>query len=312
MTAWQARYDRTTKRISALVCLLLAVVALATQSLIAGGLATVMVLLAWAYSPRGYLLAGPHLIVRRLAGNVKIPMADLREVRPAREEDLRGAIRLWGSGGMFGYYGLFSTSRLGNCTWYVTDRSKVVLVLTDTKTFALSPDDTGSFVAAVHTAMPAGAPDESPVSPPRTASRAPLRSLRAAGLALAALALVLVGLALSWSPGPPACTLAAGTLAIHDRFYPVTLKAADLDLEQVRIVDVTGQSEWRPTARTNGFANAHYHAGWFQVANGKTVRLYRADATRLVLLPAKGNGPPVLLEVQDPEAFMRRLRGLAD
>ena len=46
--------------------------------------------------------------------------------------------------------------------------------------------------------------------------------------------------------------------------------------------------------RTNGFANAHYASGWFRVASGKTVRMYRAGGTRLVLLPPKGDGAAVL------------------
>jgi hypothetical protein len=38
------------------------------------------------------------------------------------------------------------------------------------------------------------------------------------------------------------------------------------------------------------------------------MELYRADGTRLVLLPPKGDGPAVLLETIDPEKFMRQLR----
>jgi hypothetical protein len=39
------------------------------------------------------------------------------------------------------------------------------------------------------------------------------------------------------------------------------------------------------------------------------MRLYWADATRVVLLPAKGEGSAVLLEVADPDGFVARLRG---
>jgi len=44
------------------------------------------------------------------------------------------------------------------------------------------------------------------------------------------------------------------------------------------------------------------------VASGKTVRLYRADGTRLVLLPPKGDGAAVLLETREPEKFVVELR----
>jgi hypothetical protein len=39
------------------------------------------------------------------------------------------------------------------------------------------------------------------------------------------------------------------------------------------------------------------------VASGHTVRMYRADGKRLVLLPAKGNAAAVLLEVGQPESL---------
>lgn len=52
----------------------------------------------------------------------------------------------------------------------------------------------------------------------------------------------------------------------------------------------------------------HYRSGWFRVVGGKTVRMYRADSTRLVLLPPKGEGPAVLLETSDPEKFLWEVR----
>jgi hypothetical protein len=74
------------------------------------------------------------------------------------------------------------------------------------------------------------------------------------------------------------------------------------------VVDIARDPDWRLTARTNGFANAHYRSGWFRVASGKTVRMYRADGTRLILLPPKGEGAAVLLEATDPDQFTRDLR----
>ena len=129
-----------------------------------------------------------------------------------------------------------------------------------------------------------------------------------AGIGIAALAMGVAALAFLYSPGPPGYTLTASTLAIHDRFYPVTLKAAEVDAAHIGIVDVAVDREWRPTLRVNGFANSHYRAGWFRTANGLRVRMYRTRATRLVLLPPKGNGTPVLLEVREPERFVDEVR----
>ena len=129
--------------------------------------------------------------------------------------------------------------------------------------------------------------------------------LAAIGVGLAAVALVF---ALFYAPGPPRYTLRPESLTIHDRFYPVTVQAGAVDVGQIRIVDLSSSPEWRPTLRTNGFSNAHYHSGWYRVAGGQEVRLYRADGKQLVLLPPKGTGTPVLFEAPEPEGLVAELR----
>ena len=125
------------------------------------------------------------------------------------------------------------------------------------------------------------------------------------GVGIAVVVLGVVAFAFLYSPGPPSYTLTPTSLTIHDRFYPVTVKAADVDVEHIRVVDISRDSEWRPVERTNGFANAHYRSGWFRVANSQKARMYWASGKRLVLLPPKGSGNAVLLEVNRPEEFVR-------
>ena len=302
---FSAPYDSTTKGVTALTCVLLLVVAFIIHVIFVALLIPLLVALAYAYSPRGYVLSGHGILVKRLIGNIRVPRGDIREIRPGTPADLAGCIRLWGSGGFFGYYGLFRTSKLGRSYWYVTDRSKTVIVVARDKTFVLSPDDVLGFVAV------AGMPPAGAVG--AEGSALPSRSVRnymglAVGLGIAVLAVVLVALSIVYAPGPPPYTLAGSSLTIHDRFYPVTLQASAVDAGNIRIVDLTRDSEWRPTLRTNGFANQHYQSGWFRVASGKTVRLYRAGGRRLVLIPPKGSGTYVLYQAKDPEAFVQQLR----
>lgn len=122
------------------------------------------------------------------------------------------------------------------------------------------------------------------------------------------IAIAVVAFVFLYSPGPPRYTLMADSLVIHDRFYPVTLNAADVEVDGIRMIDLGSEPDWRPTMRTNGFGTRHYHSGWFRLANGKKVRMYRADGRRLVLLPQRGAAPTVLLEVQDPNQFVREVR----
>ena len=111
-----------------------------------------------------------------------------------------------------------------------------------------------------------------------------------------------------YSPGPPKYTITSEGLTIHDRFYPVTVKAADVDVEHVKVVDIGADPHWRLTARTDGIGLEHYKAGWFRVAGGEKVRMYRTISQRLVLLPPKGQSAPVLMEAKQPEAFIQEVR----
>lgn len=204
---------------------------------------------------------------------------------------------------MFGYYGLFRTTRLGNCTWYVTNRDRMVVVVTESKAALFSPDDVGGFLAAIRAEVPL------PINPVSTCKCASSSKVGLwVGLSVGALVLAVVAAALLYAPGPPRYTLAADSLAIHDRFYAVTLRAAEVDVDHIRVVDACQDPEWRTTMRTNGFSNSHYHSGWYRVSGGAKVRMYRADATRVVLIPAMGGGVPVLLEAADPDTFAAELR----
>lgn len=306
---FSASYDSTTKAASAVICAILIVVAWLVHIIFVALLFPLLICLAYAYSPRGYVLSGGAIAIQRLIGNIRLPLAEIREIRMGTPDDFTGLVRVRGSGGLFGYYGLFRTAKLGKCYWYVTNRSKTVIVVTQKRTLVLSPDDLQGFIEALRSAGVASTGAASGNSELFKAGSARMNvSGLAVGMAIGGLALALVALTVVYSPGPPSYTLTADRLAIHDLFYPVTLPRDAIDAGDIRIVDLTQESEWRPTLRTNGFANLHYQSGWFRVANGRTVRLYRAGGTRLVLIPSKGGAAPVLYQAKDPERFVQELQ----
>jgi hypothetical protein len=291
-------YDTTTKIISGFVLVLFLVIVVATHSVVAGCLCAAILVGAYAWSPRGYAVSGACIEVNRLIGTARIPLDGLREARAATKDDFRGCLRLFGNGGLFGYYGLFRTSKLGKSTWYVTNRGKAVVVVTGKKTVLFSPDDVEGFIAAI------GAP----TAPVPAIQDGGSRPGTLAGAAIGIVVIAILAFAFLYSPGPPSYTLTPESLTIHDRFYPVTLNRTSVDVEHIRVVDFGVDTEWRPTRRTNGFANAYYRSGWFRVASGQTIRMYRAGGTRLVLLPPKGDGAALLLETREPEKFVVELR----
>jgi hypothetical protein len=112
-----------------------------------------------------------------------------------------------------------------------------------------------------------------------------------------------------YSPGFPKYTLTPDALTIRDFFYPLKLDRRSVDADRIRLVNIDVDTDWQPIGKTNGFANSHYESGWFRVANGQKVRMYRrAHGRRLVLLPPRGDGAVLLLEVQQPEKFIDEMR----
>jgi hypothetical protein len=296
--SFRASYDVTTKVISAAVFVLFLVIAVQTKSIAAEAISAILFAAAYAWSPTGYAIADGFIVIRRVVGNVRIPVASIREMRAASTDDLRFSMRIFGSGGLFGYYGLFRNSKLGTSNWYVTNRKHAVVLVSDSGTAVISPDDVPGFIAAVGKPAMSGLP-ESGVAGRKFGWLTPVVLTVVAGL---------VAFGIFYAPGPPSYTLTKQSLEIHDRLYPVTLSAASVDVGNVRVIDFDQDADWKPVMKAGGFSGAHYHAGWFRTSSGQKVRVYRADSQRVVLLPPKGDGAPVLLETKDPEKFVGEVR----
>ncbi|HEX3157136.1 MAG TPA: PH domain-containing protein [Gemmatimonadaceae bacterium] len=101
------------------------------------------------YAPRGYALDAAALRVRRRAGELEIPLASITAVRRAQREELRGSIRAFAVGGLFGYFGRFYNSRLGRYRMYATRSSDYVLVTTNTGPVVITPAEPDQMVAAI-------------------------------------------------------------------------------------------------------------------------------------------------------------------
>jgi hypothetical protein len=152
--SFSASYDATAKIVTAFVFIIPIVAGATTKSAVAACVGGLILILSYAWSPRSYAIVDRYIVVSRLIGDVRIPIDDIREARPATQEDFRFAIRLFGSGGLFGYYGLFRTNALGRSTWYVTNRKNRIVIITGAKTFVLSPDDVGGFLRALNNFSP--------------------------------------------------------------------------------------------------------------------------------------------------------------
>ncbi len=113
---------------------------------------TVAVLLiyftAFAFRPINYKILQEKLIINRLVFPVKIDRSEIKTVEVLTKEQIGISIRTFGVGGLFGYYGSFSSFALGSMTWYATRRDKVVLITTTkNKKIMVTPNEAEAFVA---------------------------------------------------------------------------------------------------------------------------------------------------------------------
>jgi len=96
----------------------------------------------YLFSIQKYLIDDHDFIIKRLVGSKKIAIADIKEVRTVLKEEMGGAIRTFGNGGLFGYYGKYYNKALGSMTLYTTQRRNRVLIQTVSgKKIIISPDD---------------------------------------------------------------------------------------------------------------------------------------------------------------------------
>ncbi len=157
---FSASFDSTVKILSVLVFLILGAATyavLSTPSLSVPFkivvVAAIWLLFVFCYllAPNGYVidkhnlmaLAKKHFIFSWLR-------KEISTVRIVGKEEIKWTFRVFGVGGLFGYYGLFYNSNIGWMIWYASQRNNYVLVeLQNGKKVILTPDNPEEFIAAL-------------------------------------------------------------------------------------------------------------------------------------------------------------------
>ena len=114
-----------------------------------------VIFLTFSFAPRSYEINGKMLRIRTVAFSVlSYDLSQLTEARSVNGGDVfsPGTWRVFGVGGLFGYYGVFRNSTLGNFTAFVTNRGNLVLCRFRDRTLVLSPRDSDSFLRHVRSA----------------------------------------------------------------------------------------------------------------------------------------------------------------
>lgn len=74
----------------------------------------------------------------------------ITNVRLLSREGMKFTIRTFGVGGLFGYWGMFSNSRIGRFRMFATRRDRTVLIeTTEGKKIVITPDEPEVFVGTI-------------------------------------------------------------------------------------------------------------------------------------------------------------------
>jgi len=131
----------------------------------AGAIRVLLVLLAFLpavslgilalFAPRGYEVDPDAIVVRRIVGNVVIPRANIREIRRIESREIGSALRLFGCGGFFGWFGLFYSRQIGRFWAYMGNQTDLVLITqADGTKVVISPYPPDAFLEAIRQTEP--------------------------------------------------------------------------------------------------------------------------------------------------------------
>ena len=99
----------------------------------------------YLYQVSSYHLDSKNIVIKRFAPNFYIPVSSIESVE-IDNNAMKRSLRIFGNGGLFGFYGRFRNKKYGSYRAFVKDLKKLVVIKTDKKTIIISPDKPEVFV----------------------------------------------------------------------------------------------------------------------------------------------------------------------
>jgi len=111
-------------------------------------------ILSLLFTVTGYIVSPTDLAVQRLFWSTHVPLVGLGAVY-ADPTVCRHSLRIIGNAGLFGFTGLYQSSKLGRYRLFATDISHSVVLVLPGRTVVVTPSATESFIAHIRQIFPA-------------------------------------------------------------------------------------------------------------------------------------------------------------
>jgi hypothetical protein len=101
-----------------------------------------MMPIIYLWHVKHYVLDSDRLIIKRPISDKVILFSEIAQVFLPDQDEFKRTIRIFGVGGIFGFYGKFYNTHFGSMTWYVTqNKNRILIELKSGKKMVISPDD---------------------------------------------------------------------------------------------------------------------------------------------------------------------------
>jgi hypothetical protein len=115
-------------------------------------IAPLSILLTYLFMPKQYEINENELVIHRKIGNLKIVLNEITNIEKIEQYTQLGfVIRLFGSGGLFGWLGIFYSGKYGIFKMYAGAASPLVMITYGNgKKIGISPEDLDDFMVTLN------------------------------------------------------------------------------------------------------------------------------------------------------------------
>jgi hypothetical protein len=106
---------------------------------------TATIILSYLFAPQNYSIDKDIFLIHRPISDIIIKLDSIKEIREVNKSELKGIIRTFGVGGLFGNYGKFYCKGLGSITMFGTQNKNFILIKAGNKKIIITPDDLSIF-----------------------------------------------------------------------------------------------------------------------------------------------------------------------
>ncbi len=122
---------------------------------IAAAALSAIIIGCFLWSVKEFRREGDNLIIERMIGTkTVIPLKDIEHAVLIDNFMSMKPMRVFGNGGLFGYYGIFSTAEHGSISCHLTRLHRIIMLRTQGRFYAISPQDDQQFMAMIASSAP--------------------------------------------------------------------------------------------------------------------------------------------------------------